>query len=315
MDTVIKVGISTCLLGERVRYDGGHKRDPYLTEILGRYFTFVPVCPEVECGMPVPREAMRLEGDPEAPRLVTVRTRQDKTEQMLSFCRDKVRQLAHEELCGFIFKKDSPSSGLHRVKVYKAAMPARNGRGLFADAVAKAFPLLPVEEEGRLNDPALRENFIESVFTYSRWKTFLKKGPTFGAVVEFHTDHKLLVMAHSPAMYREMGKLVAAGKGMPLSDFFTRYEQLLMTAMAHPATVAKNTNVLQHVMGYFKKELSPAEKSELVDIIRQYHDKLVPLIVPITLLKHYCRKYEQGYLLRQHYLSPHPSELSLRNHA
>ncbi|UFS69096.1 DUF523 and DUF1722 domain-containing protein [Geomonas sp. RF6] len=315
MDTVIKVGISTCLLGERVRYDGGHKRDPYLTDILGRFFTFVPVCPEVECGMPIPREAMRLEGDPASPRLMTQRTRVDKTEQMTSFCDDKIRLLAREELCGFIFKKDSPSSGLHRVKVYNSGMPSKNGRGLFAAAVVKAFPLLPVEEEGRLNDPDLRENFIESVFTYSRWKTFLKSRPTFGGLVEFHSNHKLLIMAHSPSIYREMGSLVATGKGIEQPELFRRYEELLMSAMAHQATVPKNTNVLSHIMGYFKKELSAMEKAELLEIIRQYHEKLVPLIVPITLLKHYCLKYDQSYLLRQYYLSPHPSELALRNHA
>ena len=212
MTKTIKLGVSSCLLGEPVRYDGGHKLDRYITDTLGRYFSFVPVCPEVGCGMPIPREAMRLEGDPATPRLVTNKTHIDKTEQMLAFCRSKVRELETEDLCGFIFKKDSPSSGLYRVKVYISGMPARSGSGLFASAVAKHFPLLPVEEEGRLNDPDIRENFIERVFGFRRWKDLLLDKPDLGRLVAFHARHKLQIMAHSPTLYREMGALVAHGK-------------------------------------------------------------------------------------------------------
>lgn len=315
MNCVIKVGVSACLLGEKVRYDGGHKHDRYITDTLGRFFTFVPVCPEVESGMTIPREAMRLEGDPASPRLMTRVSRIDKTEQMLTFCRSKLPELQKADLCGFIFKKDSPSSGLFRVKVYDAkGMPQKSGSGLFAAAVAKQFPLLPLEEEGRLYDAGLRENFIERVFSYRRWKDFLGGSPDIGGLVAFHTSQKLLMMAHSPKHYREMGALVAHGKAIDRNELFRRYEELLMAGLTMLATAKKNTNVLQHIMGYFKKELTHTEKKELQEIISSYHDQLVPLIVPMTLLRHYINKYDQQYLKGQTYLSPHPAELMLRNH-
>lgn len=315
MAAPIKIGVSSCLLGEKVRYDGGHKLDHYITDTLGGFFTFVPVCPEVECGLPIPRESMRLEGDPDHPRLVTNKTRADKTEQMLEFCRRKVEALEGEDLCGFIFKSKSPSSGLFRVKVYSEGVPSKSGSGLFAAAVVEHFPHLPVEEEGRLNDPDLRENFLERVFSYRRWKDLLLAKPTLGMLVEFHTRHKLLMMAHSPAIYRDMGSLVAHGSEMDLPQLLQRYEDLFMKGLELHATVKKQTNVLQHIMGYFKKQLSSSEKEELLEVIRQYHDHLVPLIVPVTLLKHYVKKYDQQYLKDQVYLSPHPTELMLRNHA
>ena len=314
MENSIKIGVSSCLLGEPVRYDGGHKHDPYITATLGRYFSLLPVCPEVGCGLPIPREAMRLEGDPARPRLLTSKGRVDLTAQMLAFCAAKVKELEGEDLCGFIFKKDSPSSGLFRVKVYNNGVAAKSGRGLFAAAVAQHFPLLPLEEEGRLNDPPLRENFIERVFTFRRWKDFLASAPTPGRLVEFHTAHKLLMMAHSPEYYRRMGVLIAHGKELALPELLRQYQELLMQGLARPATTAKNTNVLHHIMGYFKKELTAAEKAELLEVIAQYHDHLLPLLVPLTLLKHYVRKYDQVYLRGQIYLSPHPAQLMLRNH-
>lgn len=314
MAAPIKIGVSSCLLGEKVRYDGGHKLDRYITDTLGRFFEFVPVCPEVECGMPIPREAMRLEADEGEVRLVTTRTRVDKTEQMLDFCRRKVIDLEKEDLCGFIFKKDSPSSGLFNVKLYRRGMPTKAGRGLFADAVARHFPFLPVEEEGRLHDMGLRENFIERVFAFRRWKDLLLGGKSLGRLVTFHAEHKLLVMAHSPEIYREMGALVARGRELGRDELFARYQELFVKALSLHATVRKNTNVLQHIAGYFKKELTREEKAELQEIIGDYHRHLVPLIVPVTLLRHYVKKFGQEYLLTQVYLSPTPVELMLRNH-
>ncbi len=314
MSSAIRIGASACLLGEHVRYDGGHKHDRYITDTLGAYFTFVPVCPEVGCGLPIPREAMRLEGDPAAPRLMTRQTRVDKTEQMLAYCATKIGELENEDLCGFIFKKDSPSSGLFRVKVYNNGQAQKNGSGLFAAAVARRFPLLPMEEEGRLNDPDIRENFIERVFSYRLWKDFLAGKPTVGRLVEFHTGNKLLLMAHSPQIYREMGVLVAHGAEVALADLLQRYEELFMKGLALHATVKKNTNVLQHIMGYFKQQLSADEKVELLEVIGQYYDRLLPLIVPMTLLRHYINKYDQQYLKGQLYLAPHPAQLMLRNH-
>lgn len=314
MTASITVGVSSCLLGEKVRYDGGHKHDRYITGTLGRFFRFVPVCPEVGCGLSIPREAMRLEGDTAAPSLITARTRVDLTGQMLDYCRRQVEELASADLCGFIFKKDSPSSGLYRVKVYNNGVPAKSGRGLFADAVVKRFPLLPVEEEGRLGDMVIRENFIERVFAFADWKDFRKRAQGLGDLVEFHAGRKLQVMAHSPQLYREMGRLVADGKGMEREVLFERYQELFLRALALHATVRKNCNVLSHIMGYFKKQLDAREKAEMLDIMGNYRASMIPLIVPVTLLKHYVAKYGQEYLARQSYLNPHPVELMLRNH-
>jgi uncharacterized protein YbgA (DUF1722 family)/uncharacterized protein YbbK (DUF523 family) len=315
MADTIRIGVSSCLLGEKVRYDGGHKLCRYLTDVLGERCVFVPVCPEVGCGLPVPREAMHLVGDPAAPRLVTVRSGIDLTGQMLDYCRRTVIELEAADLSGFIFKKGSPSSGLFRVKIYGAGMPARTGRGLFARAVTEQFPLLPVEEEGRLEDPALRENFLERVFAFRRLQDFFRKDGSTGGLVTFHTRHKLQLMAHHPANYREMGRLVAGAKGMDRGVLRERYERLFMATLEFQATAKKNTDVLQHIAGYFKKQLTPDEKRELQDVIEDYHRRLTPLIVPLILVKHYVRKFEISYLSGQTYLEPHPAELMLRNHA
>jgi uncharacterized protein YbgA (DUF1722 family)/uncharacterized protein YbbK (DUF523 family) len=315
MTKKILIGVSSCLLGNPVRYDGGHKHDRYITDILGQYFDFVPVCPEVECGLTVPRETMRLVGNPEQPRLLTSRTGVDLTGQMLSFCGSKIKELETAELCGFIFKKDSPSSGLFRVKVYGESGPAqRTGRGLFAGAFADRFPLLPLEEEGRLNDAALRENFIERVFCYHRWKKFVADQATYKELIEFHARHKLQLMAHSPKLLSAMGKLVASGKTVPPVELMENYCQLLMAALTYRATVKKNVNVLYHLIGYFKKLNNTDEQAELVELIERYARQIVPLVVPLTLIGHYVRKYKITYLTGQTYLEPHPAELMLRNH-
>jgi uncharacterized protein YbgA (DUF1722 family)/uncharacterized protein YbbK (DUF523 family) len=316
MLTKIKLGISACLLGEKVRYDGEHKLDHFITETLGKFVEFVPVCPEVECGLGIPREAMHLAATPEGPRLVTVRTQVDYTERMLAWARKRVVELEQEDLCGFIFKSDSPSSGMERVKIYSAkGVAAKTGVGLFAREFMQHFPLLPLEEEGRLHDPGLRENFLERLFTLKRWRETLALGPKRGYLVDFHTRHKLLIMSHSPNHYVLLGKLVARMKEIPLPEFYERYQTLLMEALRLKTTIKKNANVMLHVMGYFKKNLSPAEKEELLEIVNNFRQGYIPLIVPVTLLNHYVRKYDQAYLKSQYYLDPHPLELKLRNHA
>jgi uncharacterized protein YbgA (DUF1722 family)/uncharacterized protein YbbK (DUF523 family) len=311
----IKLGISTCLLGDNVRYDGGHKLDRFLTDTLGQYVEYVPVCPEVECGLPVPRESMHLEGDPESPRLVTSRTKQDMTERMARWAKRRVVEIEGEDLCGFIFKSDSPSSGMERVKVYnEKGMPVKKGIGMFARIFMEHFPLLPVEEDGRLHDPNLRENFIERIFILKRWREALTKKESRGIVVNFHTKHKLLILSHSPKHYQTVGKLVAKAKELPIKELYQRYQTILMEALQLKTTPKKNANVLQHMMGYFKEQLSADEKQELLEVIDHYRQEYIPLIVPITLIQHYVRKYDQPYLKEQVYLNPHPLELQLRNH-
>jgi uncharacterized protein YbgA (DUF1722 family)/uncharacterized protein YbbK (DUF523 family) len=316
MEEKIRLGISSCLLGRKVRFDGGHKLDRYLAHTLGKYVDFVPVCPEVECGFPIPRESLRLVGDPESPRLVTTRTDRDFTDRMARWASRRVVELEKEGLCGYIFKSKSPSSGMERVKIYDAnGVPSNRGVGMFAMAFMKHFPLLPVEEDGRLHDPGLRENFIERIFVFKRWREMLARGRKIGHLVEFHTQHKLLLLAHSPKHSRSLGKLVAEARETAPAELFGRYLSLLMEALRLKATVKKHTNVLHHLMGYFKKQLTKDEKQELLEVIGRYHEGTVPLIVPITLMNHYVRKYDEPYLKKQVYLEPHPMELKLRNHA
>lgn len=316
MEEKIRIGISACLLGQRVRYDAGHKLDRFLTDTLGQYIEWVPVCPEVEMGLSVPREAMRLVAHPEGPRLVTSRTGIDHTERMLKWTDKKLRQLERMDLCGFIFKSKSPSSGMMGVKIYTpSGMPSRKGSGMFAGAFMRRFPLIPVEDEERLHDPALRENFIERLFVFKRWQELRRRGIRINEIVDFHTDHKLLILAHSPKHYRMLGRLVARVKQHNPEQFALEYITTLMEGLRLIATVKKNTNVLHHMLGYFKKQLPADERQEALEIIDHYHKGHLPLVAPIVLINHFVRKYDEPYLKRQYYLHPHPLELMLRNHA
>ena len=316
MEAKVRLGISTCLLGENVRYDGGHKRDRFIIETLGQFVEFVPVCPEVECGLTIPRESMHLAGDPDSPRLVTTRTKIDHTERMVNWARKRVRELEKENLCGFIFKSNSPSSGMERVKIYdEHGRVQKIGVGMFARAFMDYFPLLPAEEDGRLHDIRLRENFIERIFALKRWRELLDSNKTRGNLVAFHTQHKLLIMSHSQKHLRFLGKLVAEAKKIPAEQLYSQYQMFFMEALRLKTTIKKNINVLQHMMGYFKKQLSADEKRELLETIDHYRNEYIPLIVPVTLIMHYVRKYDQTYLKEQLYLNPHPIELKLRNHA
>jgi uncharacterized protein YbgA (DUF1722 family)/uncharacterized protein YbbK (DUF523 family) len=315
MEATIKLGISSCLLGESVRWNGTHKLDRFLTDTLGKFVKYVPVCPEVECGFDVPREPLRQVGDPDSPRLITSRTKIDYTDRMTRWARKRVIELEKEDLCGFIFKSRSPSSGMERVKVYNEnGIPVKKGVGMFARAFMAHFPLIPVEEDGRLHDPKLRENFIERIFTFKRWRDTRAERESRGNLVSFHTDHKMLILSHSPQHHRMMGKLVAQAKEISLKELYQRYQKLLMEALRLKSTPKKNVNVLTHILGYFKKQLSADEKQEMLEIVDLYRRGNVPLIVPITLINHYVRKYDQPYLKEQYYLYPHPAELQLRNH-
>jgi uncharacterized protein YbgA (DUF1722 family)/uncharacterized protein YbbK (DUF523 family) len=315
-DPRIRLGISACLLGERVRFDGGHKRDAFLVETLGRFVEWVPVCPEVESGMGAPREPMRLVRPAGRElHLRVTRTGEDLTGLMSRYTRRRIEELGGDDLCGFVLKKNSPTCGLDRVKAFTTTgKPAKPGRGLFADAIVSRFPLLPVEEEGRLDDPRLRENFVERVFAYQRLRTLFASRWTMGEVVRFQTIHKLTLMAHQPQAYQRLGRLLGTGKTMARREFQESYSSAFMAALAVVSTPRSHRNVLQHMLGYLKKTLDHESRAELLAVIDDYAHEQVPLVVPLTLFAHHIRRCGVTYLADQTYLQPHPSELMLRNH-
>ena len=311
----IRLGISSCLLGEMVRYDGGHQLDRYLRDTLGDYVEWVPVCPEVEIGLPTPRETLRLVDKEDGPHLVFSRSGEDITERMLTWARKRVKDLEKEDLCGFVFKAKSPSSGMERVKLYdRNGVPGKQGVGLFARVFMEQFPLLPVEADGRLHDPHPRENFIECILVFKRWRDMLAKGRSVANLVDFHTRHKLLLLAHSPDIYRQLGKMVGEASQRQVDEVLDDYQALLMKGMRLRTTVRKHVNVLHHMLGFFKNELTADEKQEALELTNHYRNGTLPLIVPITIFNHYIRKYRQPYLKQQVYMNPHPIELKLRNH-
>jgi len=310
----IRIGISSCLLGQKVRFDGGHKRDRYLTDVLGQWLTWVPVCPELEIGLGIPRPTIRLESAQPEPRLVEPKRGLDLTDKMQSYAEEKVGELQELELDGFILKKGSPSCGMERVRIYgRGGVPIRNGVGVFARVLMRRLPNLPVEEEGRLNDSVLRERFIAHIFCRHRWRTMERRGLTRGLLVEFHTSHKMQLRSHNEAAYRRLGKIVAAAGTVPDRELFQTYEDELHTALSSRPSTKRHANVLYHAIGYLNQVLEPFEKQELVQLIEDYRLGLVPLVVPITLIRHHVAKHEIPYLEGQLYLEPHPKELMLRN--
>jgi uncharacterized protein YbgA (DUF1722 family)/uncharacterized protein YbbK (DUF523 family) len=314
-DTPLRIGVSACLLGREVRHDGGHKRDRFLTDVLGAYVEWVPVCPEVEVGMSVPRPSIRLAQDGDTLQLVEPRTGTDHTRAMQTYATRRVHDLESLELCGYVLKKDSPSCGMERVKVWHARGQAtRNGRGLFAAALIERFGTLPVEEEGRLCDASLRENFVERIFAYRRLRALFRPRWTTGELVAFHTAHKLLLLAHSEVDYRRLGRLVAEAKKLERTELRDRYEHGFMSGLAKLATARRHTNVLQHMVGYLRDGLDASDRAELASLIEDYRLGLVPLVVPLALLRHHVRRLDVAYLRDQLYLDPHPKELMLRNH-
>ncbi len=308
-----RVGISACLLGQRMRYDGAHCLDPYLRGILGRHVEWVSLCPESECGFPIPREPMRLKGVPASPRLMTVLTGKDQTERMRRWAERRLRDLEEEGLCGFIFKAGSPSCGLQGVKVHPFAGGApRGGSGIFASAFTRRFPLLPVSDEAGMGDPSTRERFIEAAFVVKRWRLFLAAGATLEGLVEFHSDHELLIKAHSPEAAAEMRRLLARPNARSRRRLMERYEADLAAALARQTTVAKNARVLTTVFTLLKGRLSSGEAAHVSAVVNEYREGHVPLLVPIVLLRHYGERFRDPYLSRQRFLDPYPAELGMR---
>lgn len=309
----IPIGISSCLLGDEVRFDGGHKQDNYILGTLSNYFVFHAVCPEVGIGLPVPRPPIRLVQMMTGVHVVGVKNPEvDVTRALHNYGRTKAQEMT--DISGFIFKRASPSCGMERVKVYDSdGRTVDVSAGAFAEEIMKGQPLLPTEEEGRLGDPGLRENFIMRVFVYHRWREMMADGPSAQKLIEFHSDHKYLIMAHNQNSYKEMGQMLANAGNEEAEDLAQRYVEQLMSALGKPAPRAQHVNVLQHLLGYLKEQIDAADKAEMVEVIEQYRQGIVPLIVPITLLKHHFRRNPHEYIERQVYLSPHPHELMLRN--
>lgn len=313
----IKIGVSACLVGHEVRYDGGHKRDAYISNTLSQYFDFVPLCPEVSVGLGIPRPTIHLVRQAGDIRALEVKNASiDHTDKLERYIDGVIPQL--EQVCGYILKKNSPSCGMERVKVYHPERPnlppERDGMGIFARKLQARFPLLPMEEEGRLCDPILRENFIGRVFVYHRWRELEASGLTPAALVDFHSGHKYLLMAHDQENAQELGQMIArVGKSADLRQLAEDYIRLLMETLSKRVSRGQHANVLQHLMGYLKAQLDAGDREELLDTIHQYRKGYVPLIVPVTLLKHHFRRHPQPYIERQYYLAPHPGELMLRN--
>ena len=311
----IPVGVSSCLLGHEVRYDASHKRNPFVTEALSRYFRYVPVCPEVAIGLPTPRPAIRLEwAEDERIRVRGVHRREiEVTEALEAYGRQKGEELTW--LSGYILKAKSPSCGMERVKVFKPdGHPAGfTGRGAYARTLLAENTLMPVEEEGRLNDPSLREGFVCRVFCYYRWQRLVEAGLTRKGLLDFHAEHKLLLMAHDEQRMRALGRLIANLGEQPLAEVADAYIREFMAALARPATRGRHANVLYHLLGHLKREIDPADKQEAVAVIEQYRKGMVPLIVPVTLLRHHFRHWPDPYVARQFYLYWNPPELALLN--
>lgn len=311
----VRIGISSCLLGQEVRYNGGHKRDDFLVGTVGPFVEWVPVCPEVEVGMGVPRPAIRLERIGGDVRLLMPSTGDDLTEAMRDFSRGRVEALAALGLDGYVLKKDSPSCGMERVRIYQGAgAPSKGGRGLFAEALLSRLPHLPVEEEGRLDDPRLRESFVTRVFVHHRWQEGEREGWTRAALMRFHELHKFLVMARNQAAMRRLGKLLGeSGRNDSIHDLATDYQEGLTAVLNRPATRRGHTNVLHHLLGFVSEGLDAGDRAELVETIERYRLGLVPLVVPLTLIRHQVRRQKVEYLCDQVYLEPHPHELMLLN--
>jgi uncharacterized protein YbgA (DUF1722 family)/uncharacterized protein YbbK (DUF523 family) len=311
----LRIGISSCLLGERVRFDGGHKRDHFIVDTLGQFFQWLPVCPEMGIGLGAPRESLRLVASPDAPRLIATHSQSDHTEAMRRFAEACLEELCKIGLHGYILKKNSPSCGMEHVRVYgQEGSSRRSGRGLFAEALMRRFPLLPVEEEERLHSMPLRENFIERVFAYYRWQELITRRPTPADLGRFHAQLRLTLMAHSRKHYRRLTRLVASAGKLPMPDLLREYGATLMEGLRLRATPKKHADILYYLLGYLKKHLDAHDQGEMAACIEKYRQGFVPLVVPLTLLQHHFRRYPTPWVLEQTYLQPYPAELMLRNH-
>jgi uncharacterized protein YbgA (DUF1722 family)/uncharacterized protein YbbK (DUF523 family) len=315
IDAKIKIGISSCLIGKNVRFDGGSLKPELINKVFPKYFNYTSFCPEVEIGMSIPRETIRLQKENDRIHLVAPKSGNDYTDEMTSYSKNKVQSLSQSNICGFILKKDSPSCGMERVKIYDPnKVPTKTGVGIFAQELKACFPLLPIEEEGRLNDIRLQEHFVERVFTLDRLKKFLITLPGPGKLMSFHANHKMQLMVHHPEKYRQLGSKVAGVRKEDMENFLKEYQQKFLEIMQKKPTIKQHIDVLYHLLGFFKTHISAEEKKEFIDLVEQYRNGQIPIIVPLTMIKHYLKKYPIDWLGSQTYLDPYPPELKLRSY-
>lgn len=309
----LTLGVSQCLLGDGVRYDGGHKANSFVLNLLAPHFNLVGVCPEVESGMGVPREAVQLRADDESLRMVGTESGTDYTHSINSFSIRRVEELSEAGLCGYIFKSNSPSCGLEAPVAAEGAAPGHaTGPGLFAGAVLRAFPDLPVAQEGALGDTRTREGFVEQVFAYSRLVLFFSRERSVGQLAMAHAQAKLQLDAHRPGAHAEIQQLFRRASEMTYAQLCDEYRTLFMAELSEPATVNQHFDVLKGIFAGMKAGLGPAVAKELARTLQDYRLGTVPLSVPLTLLRHYARVGDDPMLNGQTYLDPEPRELLLR---
>ena len=314
----IKLGVSACVIGEKVRFDSGHKKSHFVADELSPFVEYVPVCPEVGIGLSVPRPTIRLldRDDGLGVRLVDTKNAEiDHTEKMNQFCEKKINQLIDQELCGYVVCAKSPTCGMERVKVYREngyVSAEKIGVGIYTEKLMQQMPWLPIEEDGRLNDPILKENFVFRIFTLHDFYQAMSAGISRGAIVKFHSRYKLVLMAHSPKDYQGLGQLVAEIANYELDEFYQIYRTRFMQAIANRASRKNNTNVLMHIQGHFKKVLDKEQKAELSELIDAYRLGKMPLLAALTLINHYLREFPDPYISSQAYINPYPENLRLR---
>ncbi|MAD43266.1 MAG: hypothetical protein CL623_12875 [Arcobacter sp.] len=311
----MKLGISSCLLGTNCRYDGGHSRDRFITDMLGDYFEFVPYCPE-RMIFTTPREAIRLVRAEDDIRVKTSAGNVDVTDKLVDISKELANQIQEDELCGFILKSKSPTCGLERVKVYpsgKNQMSEKNGVGVFAKQIKDKYPLLPIEEEGRLGDAWLKENFLMQIFSYKDIFEFLKTNPAAKDLVEFHTSYKYMIYAKSHQSYKELGQIVANHEKRDIKIVIEDYKHAFLKAISLKGSISNTYNVLLHLYGYFKKDISKDEKTEILDTLEEFKSGLIPLIAVVKILNLYIKRFDIEYLKTQKFLNPYPKELALRS--
>lgn len=311
----IPLGVSQCLLGEQVRFDGGHKHNRYLTDVLSEYVEFRPVCPEVAIGLGIPRKPIRLVVIGDETRVRGIENPDlDVTDALVEQAELAVQQMP--DICGYVFMQKSPSCGAFGMKRYRTNGHTADskGRGAYAKRFMELMPLLPVEEAGRLNDPGLRDNFLTRVFAFHDFKTNVAAAPTAKKLIDFYSRYKYQVMVHHVPSYFSIGRYLSNLSGRDINTSSDEFFRLFMEALTHHATRRGNTNVIMHLRGYLKEHLNTQDKHELSQLIDSYKAGMVPLVVPLTLLKHHLLKLDNPYLKSQTFWSPHPERLGLRNH-